>query len=149
MKKNVVILLVVVFLCILGVVIYCFRSLQDLDFGVVDVELVDVGLRSATIELKMEVSNPALVPVYITSTSFDIFFDGQFFAHGGTAAVTAKARASTVMTQTITISYADAASAIVRLLVAGGTATVEIRGEAHFCGLSVPFSKTTTVQFKQ
>ncbi len=129
--------------------LYYYNASRNLRFEVVGVGLRDLGLTGATLEISVEVSNPSWIPVYLTSTSFDIFVNGQFVGNGGTEAVTIGGSSSKVITATVTFKYADIAPTMISVIKKGGTATIMIAGVAHLFIFNIPFTNTTTIKISK
>lgn len=145
-KKKIAIVVVLLTISLIVFSHYYYDAVKNLKFKVVSANLKDISLTGAKIEFEVEASNPSMMPVYLTSTSFTIFINSQSLGYGTTEAIIINSRGSKVITTNIAFSYADIALTIIDVMRKGGSVTVTIKGQAHLLIIDIPFTNTTTVK---
>jgi LEA14-like dessication related protein len=129
-----------VLIVVLGV--YYYISMQQLKANVVDVGLADLGVTSARIEVVVEVQNPSLLPIYVSSGDFTIYVNDKRLGYGSLGSFTVGGNSNQRVTATLSFSYVDIGMATANLITGGGTVTVTLNGSLHTFVVSVPFSTT-------
>jgi len=145
-KKKIAVVFILLVISLIVFSHYYYDAVKNLRFRVVGASLRDVSLTGARIEFEVEASNPSVMPVYLTSTSFTIFINNQSLGYGTTEAIIINSRGSKVTTANIEFSYADMALTIIDVMRKGGLVTVTIKGQAHLFIIDIPFTNTTTIK---
>jgi LEA14-like dessication related protein len=145
-KRKIALAVVLLIMALLIFSFFYYEAVKNLKFRIVGANLRDISLTGARIELEVEVSNPSIIPVYLTGTSFTILIDNQSLGQGTTEATIINSRDSTIMTANIEFSYVDVALTMRDMIREGGSVTVTIKGQAHLFIVDVPFTNTTTIK---
>ena len=147
MGKVAAVIAIVLVLFVFGGFVY-YNALNGLEFQIIGVDIEDISSTSARFSFKIEVSNSHPIPVYLTSTYFDIFINKDFLTTSSTREVTIGANSLRVLIIPISIYYTSVAPALARIITGGGTVTAEIIGEAYFFIIGVPFTITKNIVFR-
>lgn len=132
--------------CILALIffggLFYVVGIRQLQANLVDVGLIDAGLTSARIEAVIEVRNPSLLPISISSGNFAIYVNSQRLGYGSIGSFTVGGNGQQLVTVPVSFSYVDIGMTIANLITSGGTVTVKLDGSLNSLFISVPFSTT-------
>lgn len=137
--------LAVIAIVVLGFSIYYVVAFQQLDYELEAISLDEVGVLSATMTIVLRMSNPNPLPIYIPSTTFDIYLNGIYVGQGATSSMTVSGNGFNVIAAPITVSYTGISPSLVTAILSGGRFTVNIRGAASLFIVTIPFDLTETV----
>ena len=126
---------------------YYYISIQQLEASLVDVGLVGVGLTSATANVVIEVRNPSLFPIYISSGSFTMYINNQRLSYGSIGSLTVGGNSLQRVTIQVSFSYYDVGMSLVNLITSGGVVMVTLSGSLSSLIISVPFSTHANLDF--
>lgn len=138
--RNIAIACILVLIISVGV--YYYVAAQQLKANLVDVGLLDAGLTSAWIDAVIEVQNPSLLPILISSGSFNIQVNNQHLGYSSIESFTVVANGLQRVTIPVSFSYADIGIAIANIIISGGNVTVRLDGHLTTFIISVPFNTT-------
>ena len=138
--RNIAIACILILIIALG--LYYYTAMHELKVNLVDVGLIDAGITSAHIEVIVEVQNPSLLPLYISSGDFTIYVNNQRLGYGSLGSFTVGGNGNQRVPVTVSFSYVDVGMTIVNLITGGGTVEVRLDGSVSTFVVSVPFSTT-------
>jgi LEA14-like dessication related protein len=141
MKKVLAIIVIVA----LAFGMYYLFAFQQLSYDIDAISLDEVGLLSASITVFLRVNNPNPLPLYLASTTFDLYINEEYAGHGSTASTTIGGYGYQTIHAPITISYTGLSATVVNSILSGGRMTLDIRGDAHFLLITMPFEISDTL----
>jgi LEA14-like dessication related protein len=104
-----------------------------------------VGVLRASVTVFLRVNNPNPLPLYLASTTFDLYINEDYAGHGSTVSTTIRGYGYQTIQAPTTISYAGLSATVVNSILSGGLMTLDIRGDAHFFVITVPFEISDTL----
>jgi len=120
--------------------LYYYSAIHQLKANIVDIGLMDAGIISAHVEVVVEMQNPSLVPIYITSGDFTVYVNNQRLGYGSLGSFTVGGNGKQLVPVTVSFSYVDVGMAIANLITGGGTVDVRLDGSFSTFIVSVQFS---------
>jgi LEA14-like dessication related protein len=125
--------------------IYYVAAFQHLNYDIDALRLDDVGVLSASVTVFLRVNNPNPLPLYLASTTFGLYINEDYAGHGSTEAATIGGYGYQRIHAPVTISYTGLSATVVNSILSGGRITLDIRGDAHFFVITVPFEISDTL----
>lgn len=125
--------------------LYYFVAFQQLSYDIDALRLDDVGVLSASITVVLRVNNPNPLPLYLASTTFDLYINEDYAGHGSTVSTTIGGYGYQTINAPITISYTGLSMTVVNSILSRGRMTLDVRGDAHFFVITVPFEISDTI----
>ena len=141
MKKVLVIVIIVA----LAFGMYYFFAFQQLSYDIDALRLDDVGVLSASVTVFLRVNNPNPLPLYLASTTFDLYINEDYAGHGSTVSTTIGGYGYQTIQAPLTISYTGLSATVVTSILSRGRMTLNILGDAHFFVITVPFEISDTL----
>ena len=141
MKK----LLVIVVIVALAFGLYYYLAFQQLSYDIEDIVIDEVGFLSASLTIVLRVTNPNPLPLYLASTTFDLYINGDYAGYGSTSSIIIEGYRYRTIQAPIIITYTGLSASVVTTMLMGGSITVDIRGDASIFFIKVPFEISETL----
>jgi LEA14-like dessication related protein len=141
MKKA----LAIVFIVALAFGMYYYLAFQQLSYEIEAISIDEAGLLSASLTIFLRANNPNPLPLYLASTTFDLYINGDYAGHGSTSSTTIEGHRYRTIQAPITITYTGLSAAVVNIILIGGLVRMDIRGDASLFFITVPFEISDTV----
>jgi LEA14-like dessication related protein len=132
----------IVVIVVAGLAVYYYDAYNKLTFELKSVSVGDISLSSIQITLRLQITNPNALSVYIPDGSFDIYVNDIYLGAGTFGALTINGNSQEQITVPVTFNASDVPSVFYGLITGGGTVTVTVKGQANLVLLSVPFEST-------
>ncbi len=133
---------IIVVIVVAGFAVYYYDAYNKLTFELKSVGVGDVSLTSIQITLRLQITNPNALPVYIPDGSFDIYINAIYLGAGTFGAVTVNGNSQDQITVPVTFNALDVPSVLYGIITGGGTVAVTVKGQANLVLSSVPFEST-------
>lgn len=141
-KVIAIITIIIVVIALVGLVVYYYNAYHNLTFELNEVNVANASLASMTLNIKIDINNPNLLPVYIPSGSFTVYLNGQRLGVGDFGSLTIGGNSQGVITAPVTFNATDVPSVLFGIITGGGRVTLSVQGSANLVLFSVPFNST-------
>ena len=141
MKK----ILAIVVIAALGFSRYYYLAFQQLSYEIEVIVIDNVGLLNASLTVFLQVNNPNPLPLYLASTTFDLYLNGDYAGHGSTASAIVGGYSFHTIQAPITIIYTRLSADLMNIILIGESVTVDIWGDASLLFIKVPFEISDTL----
>jgi LEA14-like dessication related protein len=154
-KKKLALALVVLIIAAAGAGFYIFsevqkrQALSDVEVSLVDVVVKDVGISTASLDIKLKFSNPNDVVATLDRATYSVYGNETYVGDGEILEkVDVPPRADKTVTTPFELSYIGAAQVVRDYLTQGGHITWKLKGVAYIDTplgtLTVPFEVTVS-----
>lgn len=140
MKK----ILAIVVIVALGFSMYYYLAFQQLSYEIEVIAIDNVGLLNASLTVFLRANNPNLLPLYLATTTFDLYLNGDYAGHGSTASAIIVGYSYHTIQAPITIIYTGLSAGVMNIILIGGSVNVDIRGDASLLFIKIPFEISDT-----
>jgi LEA14-like dessication related protein len=130
----------IILLSLAGLGVYYYDAYHKLSFELVDLSLKSLGPTSAVANCTMRISNPGLLPIYISSGDASVHVNNVYLGKGHFGSTTISGGVSGNLVVPIGFNFTDIIGGIGSIITTGGKATIALNGSAHLILLDVPFS---------
>jgi len=142
-KTNIAIVLIII-IAFAGY--YYYNGLSNLTYRLDGVDVMNIGLTSATLKLHLTIENPLIIPVYMASASFDVSINDQFIGTGHIGPLTLNSFGRQEIESSLDFQYASLGLGLISILTNRGTIEIKIEGTANMMLYSTPIRIWETVQ---
>jgi LEA14-like dessication related protein len=123
------------------------QALKNVEVSISDIEVVDVGITAAKLNVKLQLHNPNTVTATLDRADYTLYGNDIYVGNGEiTEKVDIPAGATRTVTSPFDLSYSGAVQSVWTYIVSGGKITWRVIGTAYIDTplgtLTVPFNCT-------